>query len=216
MYKNRIEAGQILAEKLAEIPPDNLCLFAIPRGGVIVAQPIAHKLKTRINLLITRKLGHPANPEVAIGAVMPDGSTIWDQKAANLGHSEAELQNLFTREYAELKRRQLQFAENASNPEVKGKTTIIVDDGIATGYTITAAIKWLKKLEPKKIILAVPVAPLDIIRYLSEQTDQIICPLQAEDLIAVSLYYEDFSQTSDQEVHQIVTHLNNIHFPHGN
>jgi predicted phosphoribosyltransferase len=207
VYKNRIDAGQVLAEKLADIPQNNLCLFAIPRGGVVVAKPIAHRLKTKINLLITRKLGHPANTEVAIGAVMPDGSTIWDSKASCFGLNETELQKLVVQEYEELKRRQQQFTENTLTPNVKGKTTIIVDDGIATGYTIIAAIKWLKKLEPHKIILAVPVAPLEIVQYLSQQIDQIVCPLQAEDLIAVSLYYEDFSQTSDQEVQEIITNL---------
>lgn len=117
MYKNRTEAGQVLAEKLKDLPRDNICLLAIPRGGVVVAKPIAHRLKAKIDLLITRKLGHPANPEVAIGAVMPDGSTVWDMKAANLGLSEAELNQLIAKEYDELKRRQQQFSGTAATPE---------------------------------------------------------------------------------------------------
>lgn len=205
MYKNRLDAGKILAEKLINMPSNDICLFAIPRGGVVVAKPIADQLKVKINLLITRKIGHPANPEIAIGAVMPDGSTLWDPNAANLALSEAEIHDIVTREYAELKRRQQQFSAGEIPREIKNKTILVIDDGIATGYTITAALRWLQKQTPKKVILAVPVAPLDVIRHLSQTADQIICPLQAEDLIAVSLFYEDFSQTSDQEVRQILS-----------
>lgn len=204
MYKNRTQAGEVLAAELACLPHEEVCLFAIPRGGVVVAQPIAHKLKIGIQLLITRKLSHPANPEVAIGAVMPDGSAIFDSRAAALGLSETEVDNLIASEYEELKRRQRQFAQPDTPPDIKGKSIILVDDGIATGYTLLAAVKWLQRSNPQKIILAVPVAPLDVLNDFSQTVKQIICPLKVEDLLAVSLYYEDFSQTTEEEVRQIL------------
>lgn len=205
MYKNRLDAGKILAEKLTGMPRNDICLLAIPRGGVAVAKPIADQLKVKINLLITRKLGHPANPEIAIGAVMPDGSAILDPNAANLTLSEAEIHSMVKREYAELKRRQQQFSADEIPREIKEKIILVVDDGIATGYTIMAALRWLHKQASKKVILAVPVAPLDVLRSLSQAADRIICPLQVKDLIAVSLFYEDFSPTSDQEVCEILS-----------
>lgn len=208
MYKNRIQAGEALAGELSGLAPETVCLLAIPRGGVVVARPIAEKLKINIRLLITRKLPHPANPEVAIGAVMPDGSAIWDSRTALLGLSQIQLDRIVATEYEELNRRRQQFSQPDTLPGLNGKSIILVDDGIATGYTLLAAVKWLQKSNPPKIILAVPVAPIDVLMKLSQMVEQIICPIKVEDLIAVSLYYEDFSQTTDAEVCQILRVIN--------
>ncbi|MPM82615.1 putative phosphoribosyl transferase [bioreactor metagenome] len=210
MFKNRIQAGEILADKLAALNLDKPYLLAIPRGGIVIAEPIAKKLSLSVGVLITRKIGHPLNPEVAIGAVMPDGSAILDETAADrLGLDDNRLRELITEQYQEIKRRLLAYTGTERIPNVSSKTIVLIDDGIATGYTIYAAVKWLKSLNPGKIIIAVPVAPPDVVANLTDQVDAVICPIQPYDFMAVGQYYQDFSQTSDQEVVDILTELGN-------
>jgi putative phosphoribosyl transferase len=205
MFKNRIHAGQMLAEKLAAVKVDNLRLLAVPRGGVVVAAPIALKFQCSIGVLITRKIGHPLNPEVAFGAVMPDGSAVWDQAVATkFSIDQARMNELVLAEYTEIKRRLRVYTGNDRPPPVTGQTVVIVDDGIATGYTIRAAVQWLKTLEPEKIIIAVPVASPDVIEWLIAQVDAIVCLLQPVEFVAVGMYYEEFSQTTDAEVLDIL------------
>lgn len=210
MFKNRIEAGENLAEKLAAFNLEKPYLLAIPRGGIVVAQPIAEKLGLSVGVLITRKIGHPLNPEVAIGAVMPDGTTVLDEAAAErLGLDDNRLSELVSEQYQEIKRRLIAYTGTERIANVSGKTIVLVDDGIATGYTIYAAVQWLKTLTPGKIIIAVPVAPPDVAANLSKQVDTVICPIQPYDFMAVGQYYQDFSQTSDQEVVDILTEVGN-------
>jgi putative phosphoribosyl transferase len=205
MFKDRIHAGQMLAEKLAAVKTDHLRLLAVPRGGVVVAAPIALKLQCSLGVLVTRKIGHPLNSEVAFGAVMPDGSAVWDQAvAAKFSIDQARMNELILAEYTEIKRRLRVYTGDDRPPSVTGRSVIIVDDGIATGYTIHAAVQWLKTLEPAKIIIAVPVASPDVIEWLTAQADAVICLLQPADFAAVGMYYEDFSQTTDAEVLDIL------------
>lgn len=205
MFQNRTQAGEILAAKLTELNLFNPCLLAVPRGGIVVAAPISKSLDLKIGVLITRKIGHPLNPEVAIGAVMPDGTALCDETVtAKLGLDNNALQTLIHEEYAEIKRRLRAYTGIERPPAVAGKTVILIDDGIATGYTIYAAVKWLKTLRPTKIIIAVPVAPPDVVSELALQVDSVICPVQPYDFMAVGQYYQDFSQTSDQEVVEIL------------
>lgn len=208
MFKNRVDAGEVLATKLAALKIMNPYLLAVPRGGIVVAKPIAKKLSLKIGVLITRKIGHPLNPEVAIGAVMPDGTAIYDENnLAALKIDNNTLQQMILKEYQEIRRRLLAYTGSEQLPNMAGKTVILIDDGIATGYTIFAAVKWLKRLKPDKIIVAVPVAPADVIAALSDQTNDIICPLQPYDFVSVGQYYHDFSQTSDLEVLNILHEL---------
>ena len=208
MFKNRAQAGEVLASKLTDLNLINPCLLAVPRGGIVVAAPIAKRLNLKIGVLITRKIGHPLNPEVAIGAVMPDGTAIWAETVtANLGLDNKALQTLVNDEYAEIKRRLNAYTGCERPPAVAGKTVVLIDDGIATGYTIYAAVKWLKTLQPAQIIIAVPVAPPDVASDLALQVDNVICPIQPYDFMAVGQYYQDFSQTSDQEVVEILAAL---------
>ncbi|WP_378957043.1 phosphoribosyltransferase [Pelosinus sp. sgz500959] len=194
-----------MAEKLKTLHLSNLCLLAVPRGGVVVAAPIAVTLDTVINLLVTRKIGHPANEEVAIGAVMPDGSAIFDQRTiSNIGITDDKMEGMIKQGYSEIVRRQLHYIGSTAIPDMNGKEALIVDDGIATGYTIRAAIQWLKTLNPSKIIVAVPIAPPDVVANLSQEVDKFICLVQPDPFSAVGAYYKDFSETKDQEVMQLL------------
>jgi len=209
MYQDRQAAGEVLAAKLAARPFGPLAILAVPRGGIVVAAPIARRLNTRLGVLVTRKIGHPANPEVAVGAVMADGSAILDQALINrTGVSQDYLQQAITAEYAELKRRLVLYTGSEQPAPVAGKTAVIVDDGIATGYTVRAAITWLKTLHPAKIVLAVPVAPPETLAELAGEVDEIICPLQPESLMAVGMYYQEFPQNTDKEVLAILKEIN--------
>lgn len=211
MFKNRMEAGKLLADKLTKLHLNNLYLLAVPRGGVVIALPIAQRLYSPIQLLITRKIGHPANPEVAIGAVMPDGSAIYrEQSMSAIGISTAVLETLIATEHQEIRRRQILYTTTTQAPQVRGKTAIVIDDGIATGYTIRAAIKWLKQELAAKIIIAVPVAPPDVVSELRREVDEVICLLQPDQFYAVGMHYEDFAQISDQEVIEILDSINTM------
>ena len=210
MFKDRTEAGKMLADKLSTVlSGNNICLLAVPRGGVVVAAPLAQQLDSNLGLLVTRKIGHPLNPEVAIGAVMPDGSAVLDQHTLErFSIGQTELQQMIQSQYDEIKRRMLAYTESEQPPEVTNRTAVIIDDGIATGYTIQAAVQWIKTLNPDKIIIAVPVAPPDVIELLESQVDKIICPFQPESFGAVGMYYEDFPQTEDEEVLAILHEIN--------
>ena len=200
MYQNRWESGERLAEQLAVHHLESVCVLGIPRGGIVTAAPIARRFKTKLEVLVTRKIGHPSNPEFAIGAVMPDGQVVLDQTTIRLSHVSREyLEETIAAQYTELKRRLLRYTGHTAPPEVTGKTAILVDDGIATGYTMKAAIQWLKTLKPSKIIVAVPVAPPETIEELHGLVDMVICPLQPESFLAVGVHYAEFPQTSDEE-----------------
>ena len=209
MYQDRQAAGEVLAGKLADRHFGSVAILAVPRGGIVVAAPIARRLKTRLEVLVTRKIGHPVNPEVAIGAVMADGRAILDEDIiGRSGVSQGYLQQAVAAEYAELKRRLVLYTGSEEPAAVAGKTAVIVDDGIATGYTVRAAIKWLKTLHPAKIVLAVPVAPPETIAELAVTVDEIICPLQPPYFMAVGQYYQEFSQNTDAEVLAILAEIN--------
>lgn len=205
MYKNREEAGQQLTQLLSEEKIANPCLLALPRGGVVVAAPIAEKFQMRVKVLITRKVRHPFNPEVAVGAIMPNGAAILDESTERLldEHSEWIKQEIH-QGYCEIQRRAALYSEAACMSEVKGQTVIVVDDGIATGYTLRAALYWLKSMQPAKLIVAVPVAPLAVIAQLAHEVDVVLCPVQVKNFVAVGMYYEDFAEVTDEEVLQIL------------
>lgn len=201
MYHDRVQAGRALAKRLACYALEAPVLLAVPRGGVLVAGPVAECLGQPIQLLLTRKIGHPKNPEVAIGAVMPDGSAIMDEFL--LKHTDVDdkyMEEAIQSETEEIKRRMLLYAGNTQTFQVRGKTAIIIDDGVATGYTIKAAIQWLKQMGPRQIVVAVPVAPPEIADELKDLADELVCPLQPEAFWSVGQFYEHFPQNTDEEV----------------
>ncbi len=214
MYQDRRHAGETLADELAARRYEDIRLFAVPRGGVIVAAPVADRLGVGIDILVTRKIGHPANPEVAIGAVMADGTAVLDEELIRAYAVPQEyLDRAITREFAEIERRMIAYTGSAATPDIAGRAAVIVDDGIATGYTIRAAIAWLKTLGPAKIVVAVPVAPPETVAEIAGDIDEIVCPLQPAAFMAVGQYYRDFPQTSDEEVLAVLRSTNKLSRP---
>jgi predicted phosphoribosyltransferase len=201
-YRDRVMAGDILAENLAGKNIQNAVVLGIPRGGVVVAARVAGKLGLPLDIIIPRKIGSPLNPEAAIGAVTQDGTILVNHYAASLHCvDEDKIQKLAEEQITEIKRRMIKYRGQAEYPDYRGKTIILVDDGIATGFTVMAAIRSIKKMfSPRKMILAVPVAPADTINNFKEEVDDVVCPLVPEDFYAVGQFYQNFDQTTDQEV----------------
>lgn len=209
MYANRSQAGTVLAGLLAARGYDKVVILAVPRGGIVVAEPVARRLGARLEVLVTRKVGHPANPEVAIGAVMADGTAVLDRRIIQAHAIDQEyLDEAVAREAAEVRRRMVAYSGSDKPPAVAGRTALVIDDGIATGYTIWAAISWLKTLAPAKIVIAVPVAPPETVTELAGSVDEVICPLQPADFMAVGMHYHTFDQNTDEEVLAILRAVN--------
>ncbi|NPV92453.1 MAG: phosphoribosyltransferase [Firmicutes bacterium] len=203
-FADRREAGQMLAQEIKGKDYQDVLILAVPRGGVVVAQPIARELKAPLDLIIPRKLGAPSNPELAIGAVAPDGGALLLQGYERFGLSQDSLKRLIEKETSEIRRRMNAYRGDRPMPETAGKTVILVDDGIATGFTVEAGIQYLRRQPVKKLVLAVPVAPPDTIERLRPQVDEIVCLQTPSEFYAVGQFYRDFSQTTDQEVIEIL------------
>ncbi|WEX74105.1 phosphoribosyltransferase [Sinorhizobium numidicum] len=202
-FVDRADAGRQLAAVLAKYGQSHPLVLALPRGGVPVAFEIAKVLQAPLELLLVRKIGAPGYPEYGIGAVV-DGSDpqlVINDEAMRVvnplaGYIEAEK----GRQLHEIERRRRVYQGDRPAPPTKGRTVIVVDDGIATGGTVKAALKALRRAETERIILAVPVAPGDALEDLKADTDEIVCLVTPESFRAVGLHYEDFDQTSDDEV----------------
>lgn len=201
-YQDRREAGDLLAAKLKEEDMQKGIIIGIPRGGVIVAVQVAEKLGLPLDIIIPLKIGSPYNPEVAVGAVTQDGTVLINQSVASLqGLDEQQIKKLGSEKIAEIKRRMVKYRGHDTYPDYQGGTIVLVDDGIATGFTVLAAIESIKNVfAPQRVILAVPVAPTEVVHNFKDRVDQIVCPLLSNDFYAVGQFYDDFRSTSDQEV----------------
>jgi putative phosphoribosyl transferase len=201
-YANRTEAARVLADSLPQsLHDDDLLVLAMPRGGVPVGHEIAKRLSAPLDLLLVRKLGVPGHPELAFGAIATGGAKVLnDAVIARLGLNQEEMDAVAEAERAELRRRSEAYRGDRPEPEVNGKTIIVVDDGVATGATMGAGLAALRRQQPAKIVAAVPVGPPDSIRLLAEQADEVVCPATPTAFMAISEWYEDFSATSDDEV----------------
>lgn len=209
MFLNRQDAGKKLSIQLEKFKYENPIVLAIPRGGIVTAYETIKKFGFEWDLIILRKIGAPHNKEVAIGAIFLDGTRIFNEKYINvLNISEEYIKNEIFEQIEEIKRRLVKYKGNEKFPDVKDKTVIIIDDGIATGFTIQAAIHSIKKHNAKKIILAVPVAPQDAISQLEKIVNEIICLIIPAEFYAVGLHYKSFQETTDEEVFSIVKELN--------
>lgn len=207
MFRNRRDAGRRLAAALAGYQERPAVVLALPRGGVPVAAEVANALGTPLDLLLVRKIGVPLEPELAMGAVV-DGdkpiTVVNEEILAISGASEAEFIAIRDRELTEIDRRRQIYLGGRSRVDVAGRVAIVVDDGIATGATIRAALRATRARDPERLVLAVPVAPPDTIASLREETDEIVCLEQHEDFDAIGVYYADFRQVSDREVVEIL------------
>ncbi|WP_457678035.1 phosphoribosyltransferase [Thermovibrio sp.] len=212
MFRDRREAGELLAQAILKALDDSLVepvVVAIPRGGVVVAEPIAEALKAPIDLVIPRKIGAPFNLEFAVAAITEDGTlllnpSITPEVALRLGITEKYLKEEALKELQEIKRRKERYLSGFGKIDKEGRDVILVDDGIATGLTVKAAIESLKKERPNRIILAVPVMPADKVPEFRELIDKLIVLYAPADFSAVGQFYYDFSQTSDEEVIEIM------------
>ncbi|MEI8389741.1 MAG: phosphoribosyltransferase [bacterium] len=201
LFKNRQDGGRQLAEKLIKFKDENPIIIALPRGGVVTGYEVAKILKASLDVMITRKLGSPFQPELGIGAIAPNNVRILNLDAIRfLGISKDEMEEIIKRETVEMNRRIKLYRGNLPPLDLSGKTVIIVDDGLATGVTAGAAVLAVKQMIPEKIILAVPVSPQDTANKFREEVDEFICLREPPDFFAVGQYYCDFEQVTDKEV----------------
>ncbi len=199
-FRDRVEAGQLLAESLRNYEGKEVVVYALPRGGVILGFEIAKALGAPLDLIITRKIGHPFNPEYAICAVAEDGHLVCNE-AERAGTDPEWFRKEVEKEKEEAKRRRETYLRKRETPAARGKTAIVIDDGIATGLTLKLAIQELKHKEPAKIVVAVPVAPRDAAEEIQKEVDEFVAlDVPMVYLGAVGAYYNDFREVSDSEV----------------
>lgn len=201
-YADRRAAGRALASALATYrDTPGLVVLALPRGGVPVAYEVAQALQAPLDVLVVRKLGLPFQPEVAMGAIASGGAVVFNREVLDIaGVMQAEIDTVLQREHAELQRREQAYRGSRPPLQLEGRTVLLVDDGLATGATMEAAVQALRSLQPARLVVAVPVAAADAAARLQALADEVVCPLLPEHFRAVGLWYRDFSQTSDDEV----------------
>jgi putative phosphoribosyl transferase len=205
-FTNRTEAGQKLASALQGVADKDALVLAVPRGGVVVGYEVARALNLELDVIITKKIGAPGNPELAIGAVAEDGFALVDAALVSMVRAPKDYVEAETeRQTAEIQRRLKSYRQNQPTPKIAGRQVILVDDGIATGSTLTAAIRSLKKRGAKTVTVAVPVGPPEVIRNLKQKADQVVCLFTPEPFYAIGEFYDDFNQTTDQEVIELLS-----------
>lgn len=201
MFQDRQDAGRQLALRLARYRAENPIVLAIPRGGVVIGYEVAHALEAPLEVIVVRKLGAPGNPEFGIGAIGPNGVRVLDRDTIEyLQVSPAELEHTIAAQKVEMERRIHLFCGDKPLPEVRDRTVILVDDGLATGVTAKAAIEVIRKQHPKRLVFAVPVSSEDVAEAFRSEVDELICLETPTYFRAVGLWYQDFDQVSDQEV----------------
>ncbi len=201
MYKDRMEAGKVLYGHLKKYADKDAVVLAIPRGGVTVAKEVANGLKLPLKLIVAKKIGAPFNPEFAIGALIDKDSYILDDEVIErLQIPKEYIEHEIEKKAKEADEYRAKYIKEAGALNLKGRTVILVDDGLATGYTALAAVMALSKMEIKELVLAVPVAPKETLDLFRGRIDELVCPLVPDQFYAVGQAYEDFSQLTDEEV----------------
>ena len=202
LFRDRREAGRELARRLsAYAGRADAAVLALPRGGVPVAFEVAKALGLPLDVFLVRKLGLPGHEELAMGAIASGGARVLDSEVVRAyGVSEEELRRVTAAERRELARREIAYRGDRPPLDLKGRTVILVDDGLATGSSMRAALAALEPLSPARVVVAVPVAPRSTVSALGDAADEIVCLRMPEPFLAVGMFYEDFGQTSDEEV----------------
>ncbi len=205
-FANRKTAGRLLAEKLEKYREENAIIYALPRGGVILAAEIARHIGASLDLVISRKIGHPSQPEYAIAAIAEDGQMVANQQELSEVNPDWLKKEIETQK-KEAERRRKFYMKNKPRQSADSRTAIIVDDGIATGFTMKAAMLQLKKDKPNKIVVAIPVTPRSTAEALKKEADEVIAldiPSDYNYLGAVGAYYDEFYQITDKQVIDIL------------
>lgn len=205
-FHDRFDAGRQLAAKLVAFGNDpNLLILALPRGGVPVAFEIARSLRAPLDVWVVRKIGAPQIPEFALGAIAPGGIEMIDPVSARQMRTTPEqIRAIVDRERSELERREAAYRGSRPHLDVTGKTVIVVDDGLATGSTMRAAVAALRQRGPARVVVAAPVAARQVCARLADEADEVVCLWTPPDLESVGQWYDDFSQTSDEEVCELL------------
>ncbi|MDR9393622.1 phosphoribosyltransferase [Roseovarius sp. SYSU LYC5161] len=206
-FLNRSEAGKALALEIAAQGLEDPVILALPRGGVPVGIELVRELRAPMDLVMVRKIGVPRQPELAAGAVVngDDPQIVVNETiAVHAGLSEDDIQHLAETQLEEIKRRRDVYVKGRATVPVEGRTAIVVDDGIATGATMRASLRAVRKRRPAKLVLAVPVAAPDTLERLSADVDAVFCLLKPRSLYAIGAHYVDFGQTSDAEVTRLM------------
>jgi len=208
-FRDREEAGELLGRELARrlTKRDDLLVLALPRGGVPVAYGVARALDAPLDVFIVRKLGVPGHEELAMGAIASGGVRVLNREVLDsMPLSQAMIDAVAAREQQELERRESEYRGARPQIDVKDKTVVVVDDGLATGSTMRAAVAALRRMEPRRIVVAVPVAAESTCREFRAEgiADEVVCLRTPEPFQAVGLWYSDFTQTSDDEVHELL------------
>jgi putative phosphoribosyl transferase len=206
-FRDRVEAGRRVAELLSGYAGrDDVIVLALPRGGVPVGYEVAKALGAPLDVLVVRKLGVPGHEEFAMGAIASGGLLVLDQDLVRrLGIGRAEIERTVAAELRELERREAAYRDGREPPQLEGKTVILVDDGLATGSTMRAAALAVRQAKPARIVVAVPVAAAQTCDEFRDVVDEIVCALTPQPFQAVGLWYDDFSQTSDDEVRALLS-----------
>jgi putative phosphoribosyl transferase len=206
IYRDRSEAGKKLATQLRDYANrDDVLVLALPRGGVPVAYEVAKALNAPLDVFLVRKLGVPGYPELAMGAIATGGIRVLNNDVLDhLRIPEQVIDSIVAIEERELERREREYRGNRPEPKVQGKTVILIDDGLATGSTMRAAAAALRQQNPDRIVVAVPVSASRTCNEYSMRVDEIVCAATPEPFLGVGQWYEDFSQTTDDEVRQLL------------
>jgi len=206
MFRDRTDAGEALAERLSRYANrDDVVVLALPRGGVPVAFEVASALGAPLDVFVVRKLGVPWHPELAMGAIASGGIRVLnDEVIRALGISGDVIEEVAEEEGRELERRDAAYRDGRPRPDIHGKTVILVDDGLATGSTMRAAVKAVQRLGPAWVVVAVPVGAVDTCHALRCEADEVVCVETPEPFYGVGSWYDDFSQTTDEEVRDLL------------
>ncbi len=212
-YRDRVHAGQMLALRLLTYAGrPNTIVLALPRGGVPVGHEVARTLGLPLDVFVVRKIGVPDQPELAMGAIASGGAIARNEEVIRaLGIDDAEFQRQARREAREVVRREQAYRDGLPPPDVADKTVLLVDDGLATGSTMKAAVRALRQMGPARIIVAVPVAAAPTCDDLAIEADECLCDQVPEPFRAVGLWYDDFSQTTDEEVRELLARSRGTH-----
>jgi putative phosphoribosyl transferase len=201
LFVDRRDAGRKLARKLGRFRGEETVVLALPRGGIPVGYEVARQLGAPLEVFVVRKLGAPGHEELAMGAIASGGAVVFNEEVIEaLGISQEQIQNAAIHETAELRRREARYRRGRRLPNLRGRTVLIVDDGLATGSTMRAAVLAVRELDPARVVVAVPVGAAQTCQAMSSEADDVICVATPEPFYGVGRFYFDFSQTSDEEV----------------